>query len=785
MYEAHFNLSHRPFPSAPATEFYFPAAAIEEARNVLGRCVRRGEGTGVVIGPTGTGKTLLCQVLARELADELRVVHLGTGRLGTRRALLQAILYELGQAYRGMDEGEARLAVVDYLTTSDDCARGLALLVDESHSLPLRLLDEVRMLTNLGRDGRPLVRLVLVGSCALEERLAAPKLDSFNQRIVARCYLETFNRDETIQYIHAQLAAVGGTPEQLFAEPAARAVHAATDGVPRLINQLCDHALLMAWAAGGEGVSADLVEQAWADLQQLPTPWTSECAARPGGGSEGVIEFGGLNDDEQDAALDTSGNAADAGGSGADVANIPQLTTHHPPDDEPSGDAPASATIEFGGLDDDEPTGGDCPPLRISSFDDDDDQAADADEVDLTGRVDQIAELLDESVKSNEPVNSGANVDDVDADAEDADWDDADFQPAGRIQPEVDLHFTDESNPFDEDFQEEEVVGRRPPAARPPRSAEPPIERPAEQHQRAEEPAPDAGAAHQPTLDDEKSEESATEPPVAETSPSEPSGAGSETLDTAPSQQTVLPNASHDVESPAVEMPSVEMSSVESPDVEVPRVDVPHVESPAVEMPAVEMPSAESRDVAMSSVDVSSIELSCIAAPMPVIEECAEVNSSAGERPGETRTVEAFPMVRDLPEPEHRGTERRLHPELEPADPRVVSSMLEIFGEQPRGRRPELVVVDAESDDEALVAVDELGVDESGAGELRIEEPSADESRDGESRVDQSRADQQGDDQSSDRRPASGPAGDGPRARPSTPVAPGQYRHLFAQLRRG
>ena len=87
----------------------------------------------MVVGSAGTGKTLLCQLLAEQLRGQFQVVLLSGGRLGTRRALLQAILYELGQPYRGMDEGELRLSLAEYLTRSDDCRHGVVLLVDEAH----------------------------------------------------------------------------------------------------------------------------------------------------------------------------------------------------------------------------------------------------------------------------------------------------------------------------------------------------------------------------------------------------------------------------------------------------------------------------------------------------------------------------------------------------------------------------------------------------------------------------------------------------------------------------
>jgi len=298
MYESYFGFSQRPFASVPQVEQYFPGAAIEAARVTLARCIERGEGAGMLVGPSGMGKTLLCQVLADQFRELFQVALLSSGRLSSRRALLQAIRYELGQPYRGMDEGELRLALVDHLTLGENCRGGLLLVVDEAHTLPLRLLDEIRMLTNLAHRGQPRVRLVLAGGTALEERLASPKLDSFSQRLAARCYLESFSRAETQDYIHARIRAVGGAADALLPEATCQTVHRATDGVPRLINQVCDHALLLACVAARRQLEPAQIEEAWADLQQLPTPWNGESRDRASGA---VVEFGRLEDSPTEA----------------------------------------------------------------------------------------------------------------------------------------------------------------------------------------------------------------------------------------------------------------------------------------------------------------------------------------------------------------------------------------------------------------------------------------------------------------------------------------------------
>ena len=247
----------------------------------------------MIVGPSGTGKSLLCQILAEQFQKTFQVALLASTHLDTRRSLLQAILYELNRPYRGMDEGELRLSLVDYITLNDDCSRGVVLLVDEAHHLPLRLLDEIRSLTNLTRDMQPAVRMVLAGSHVLEERFASPKLESFSQRISARCYLEAFQRSETQAYIQGRISACGGRGGEIFPAETCQMVHKATDGVPRLINQVCDHVMLLAYAAGIRRIEPAHVEEAWADLQQLPTPWNAPAA--PSGG-DSVIEFGGLDD---------------------------------------------------------------------------------------------------------------------------------------------------------------------------------------------------------------------------------------------------------------------------------------------------------------------------------------------------------------------------------------------------------------------------------------------------------------------------------------------------------
>jgi type II secretory pathway predicted ATPase ExeA len=323
MYESHFQLSQRPFGAAPSAEAYVPTGSLEQARQTLIRCIDRAEGPGLIVGPAGTGKSLLCQLLAKQFRGRFQVAHLAGARLCTRRALLQNILFELKLPYRDMDEGELCLSLVDHLEPKPGGPEGLLLLADEAHTLPLRLLDEIRLLTNIAREGQSRVRLVLAGGMALEERLASPKLASFHQRIAARCYLQPLSRDETIYYVQEQVRRCRASADSLFTSDAQVAIHTATDGIPRLINQVCDHVLLLAALGGKRQIDTSGIEEAWADLQQLPVPLHDPpvLVGSGSGTAGGIVEFGQLGESPTIVAGTIGPDMADAA-----VANLDSIS---------------------------------------------------------------------------------------------------------------------------------------------------------------------------------------------------------------------------------------------------------------------------------------------------------------------------------------------------------------------------------------------------------------------------------------------------------------------------
>jgi type II secretory pathway predicted ATPase ExeA len=273
MYEASFGLKRRPFAATPDATCFLSSGPIQAALDELVVCVEQGQGIAVVTAPAGTGKTLLCERLRCELDGRFETVFLRHASFMTRRALLQTVLCELNYSYHHPSEQELRLELFPAILALQPNREALVLICDEAHQLTDSLLEELRILGDFAESGRPLVRLVLVGQLALEEKLAQPSLEAFNQRIRAHINLSTFDMAESLDYIDYRITWAGGRTDEIFTPEAINAIARASDGVPRCINQLADHTLLLAFVAEQRPAGEELVREALNDLRQLPLQW--------------------------------------------------------------------------------------------------------------------------------------------------------------------------------------------------------------------------------------------------------------------------------------------------------------------------------------------------------------------------------------------------------------------------------------------------------------------------------------------------------------------------------
>jgi type II secretory pathway predicted ATPase ExeA len=322
MYEAYFNLQKRPFSSTPDSSCFFAPESIQELFDELILRAESGQGIGILTAPAGTGKTLLCRRLASELVSRWTPVLLANSNFPTRRALLQSILFELGQRYSGMEEQELRLSIFGALRELTLAGRGAIVIVDEAHLLSDRLLEELRLLASLAEGELPLTRVILAGQPSLEERMIEPALEALNQRVACHVYLEPLTRRESIEYVEYRIEWAGGICSQVFTDTALESIAKCAGGLPRCLNQLCDHALILAYVQEQPRVTREIVEEALLALRQLPLRWNTPVAAEmPVDAAQQVANLSEASDEDQrcdDEACDLSSEGLEATDSSMD-----------------------------------------------------------------------------------------------------------------------------------------------------------------------------------------------------------------------------------------------------------------------------------------------------------------------------------------------------------------------------------------------------------------------------------------------------------------------------------
>ncbi len=273
MYDSAFGFKLAPFSAVVDGRFCVTVPSFRAAFGEITNCLCGGKGIAVLTAPAGNGKSLFCQMLSQELADDYCVVMLPSGGFETRSALLQAILFELSLPFQGLHEQELRLQITSAARELGGKQSALVLLVDEAHTVAEPVLDELRSLTNLIEEGLPLVRILLSGQFPLEETLASPRLDALNQRIACHVTLDPLTRKESTNYVEYRLQRAGVDLQEVFTPEAVQTIVYAADGNPRCLNQLCDRTLSVASQYGVRPVPDSIVRRALADLKQLPLHW--------------------------------------------------------------------------------------------------------------------------------------------------------------------------------------------------------------------------------------------------------------------------------------------------------------------------------------------------------------------------------------------------------------------------------------------------------------------------------------------------------------------------------
>jgi len=263
MYKAFFHLKRNPFDLTPDPHCFVPTPRHNEALAALYYGVRRHKGFVVVTGEVGTGKTLLLRCLLRllENSKDIAYAYLFNSRLSPTE-FLQYTVSDFGFPASGKNKCELLLDLSKFLVDRGAKHMTTVLIIDEAHDLSPDTLEELRLLSNLETAEDKLLQIILVGQPELDKKLDSSELRQLKQRIALRAQLSALTAQQTQEYIEQRLRIAGAdtNASTLFSPGAAAAVYAYSRGFPRLINTICENALVGAYARQSAAVTPDIVD---------------------------------------------------------------------------------------------------------------------------------------------------------------------------------------------------------------------------------------------------------------------------------------------------------------------------------------------------------------------------------------------------------------------------------------------------------------------------------------------------------------------------------------------
>ena len=266
MYDEFYGFREPPFNITPDPRFLFFSDQHREAFNHILFGIRERKGFIQVTGEVGAGKTTVCRAILAELGPTCKTALILNPTM-TSTQLFRAVLVELGIKPRRVDKAAYLELLNAYLLEQAAQGNDVVLFIDEAQDLDHELLEQVRLLSNLETDRSKLLQIVLVGQPELREKLNGLRLRQLRQRITVRYHLTPLSREETERYIDHRLRVAGGSGRPTFTPWALRTIHRYSCGVPRLINAVCDKALLYGFVNGTDELDARSIRQAIRELE--------------------------------------------------------------------------------------------------------------------------------------------------------------------------------------------------------------------------------------------------------------------------------------------------------------------------------------------------------------------------------------------------------------------------------------------------------------------------------------------------------------------------------------
>jgi general secretion pathway protein A len=267
MYNAFFGFSESPFNLSPDPAFFFRSDQHEEALANLVYGVQARKGFIVLSGEVGTGKTTMLECLRDYLESQyIEFAFVFNSRI-TVDQFFEMIAYDLNLPCERSSKTDVLFALNQLLVEQAQDGRTVVLIVDEAHNLEWDVLEEIRLLGNLENRGGKLLQIILSGQPELDRKLDAPNLRQLKQRIVLRCNLQPFTLRDAMDYIESRLQRAGMTNQTVFSEELTAEIHLRSQGIPRVINALCDNLLLTAFAMETRVCTIDMLDEVCRDMR--------------------------------------------------------------------------------------------------------------------------------------------------------------------------------------------------------------------------------------------------------------------------------------------------------------------------------------------------------------------------------------------------------------------------------------------------------------------------------------------------------------------------------------
>ena len=266
VYLDYYGLTEPPFDITPNPRFLFYSGKHREAFNHLLYGIRERKGFVQMTGEVGAGKTTLCRAMLEQLDGHYSTALILNPILSAGE-LVKAIALEFGLQVQGLDRLDTIGVINQFLLQQVEHGKESVLIIDEAQDLTDELLEQVRLLSNLETDNRKLLQIILFGQPELRERLNHHRLRQLRQRITVRYHLSPLNRYEVTRYVQHRLHISGGNGTPYFTRLALWRVHRYSKGIPRLVNAVCDKALLAGFVQQQDRIGFRMVGQAVRELE--------------------------------------------------------------------------------------------------------------------------------------------------------------------------------------------------------------------------------------------------------------------------------------------------------------------------------------------------------------------------------------------------------------------------------------------------------------------------------------------------------------------------------------